>query len=28
MRAAAVDPSYNQSETYNQTGDTVPTHHG
>jgi hypothetical protein len=28
LRAAAADPSYNQPETYNQTGDTVPTHHG
>lgn len=28
LRAAAADPSYSQPETYNQTGDTVPTHHG
>jgi sec-independent protein translocase protein TatB len=28
LRAAAADPSYNQPETYSQTGDTVPTHHG
>jgi sec-independent protein translocase protein TatB len=28
VRAAAADPSYNQSEAYNQSGDTVPTHHG
>jgi hypothetical protein len=28
LRAAAADPSYNQPETYSQSGDTVPTHHG
>jgi sec-independent protein translocase protein TatB len=28
VRAAASDPSYNQPEAYNQTGDAVPTHHG
>lgn len=28
VRAAAADPSYNQSEAYNQSGDAVPTHHG
>lgn len=28
MKAAAADPSYNQPEAYQQTGDTVPTHHG
>jgi sec-independent protein translocase protein TatB len=27
MRAAAADPSYKQPGAYNQTGDTVPTHH-